>query len=463
MSTTEVLNDNMKENQTRRALLVIDVQQDFISPNGPFQDSHMKADHIVSNLTTVLPHFRKHNGIVIWIKADYSNPQSEPKYLTRSEGKQYENIPLNDAYLSSTHKTFPLCIAGTDGQKFIPEIDLLIKPDQDIVLTKTFYSAFTNTDLTNILKGVQEVHICGLVTNVCVQATTADAFFHGYKVFVWTDCLGYRHRERHEIGLKYMQQWYATMITSHQYYRQSITTTATIKSVLYFVNGSISSWRVMIALYEKNIDFEAKPIRVMSKPKETKSAEFFSINPRGLTPTLVDTDGSIITESLAILHYLEKYYPNTLSLMPVEKADYIKVLQRIQESQNLINIYEPLEEIVLKTLEHEQSSHEDLVLKTLEMMAEELVFWEMYLIKTTFIACDQFTLADCAFYPVIAYLIHRGLNIERFPAIVNYVNIIKTKTSAINAHPKDWTETGGEINIFKVVENILAKCNEESG
>ncbi len=86
-----------------------------------------------------------------------------------------------------------------------------------------------------------------------------------------------------------------------------------------------------MTLYEKDINFKARRLKAMSKPKETKSAEFLAINPRGLTPTLVDTDGSIIAESLAILHYLEDYYPNTLPLLPIAKAEHVKVLKLIQE------------------------------------------------------------------------------------------------------------------------------------
>jgi len=48
------------------------------------------------------------------------------------------------------------------------------------------------------------------------------------------------------------------------------------------------------------------------------------------------------------------------------------------------------------------------------MINQELAFWEMHSTKTTLIACDKFSLAECAFYPVIGYLIHRGLNIDKF-------------------------------------------------
>jgi nicotinamidase-related amidase len=185
-------NINMEEHRIKKALLIIDLQEDFISPNGAFMQSHVKANHIISNLSVILPHFRDQNGIVVWIKSDYSKPELEPKYLIRPEGEQFKNIPLNNDFLSGTHKIFPLCVPGTDGEKFIPEIQTLLNEEHDLVICKKFYSAFTSTTLADVLKNVNEVHICGLMTNVCVQATATDVFFHGYRIFIWTDCLGYR-------------------------------------------------------------------------------------------------------------------------------------------------------------------------------------------------------------------------------------------------------------------------------
>ncbi|CAF0886763.1 unnamed protein product [Didymodactylos carnosus] len=355
-----------------------------------------------------------------------------------------------------------MCIPGQDGEKLAPEVDSLLNKEQDQVICKKYYSAFTDTILANILREVKEIHICGLMTNVCVQATATDAFFYGYKVFIWTDCLGYRSRKRHQEALDKMQRWYATMTTASKCLEQSQTATPLCKPVLYFVNGSIPSWRVMMVLHEKGIDFEAKRLKVMSTPKETKSIEFLTINPRGLTPTLVDSDGAIITESLAILHYLEQYYPHTLSLLPITKADHIKVLQRVQESQNLVDIYEPLEEIVFKTPEHEQSAHKSSIVKTLTSIDHELIFWETYATKSMFIACDQFTLADCAFYPVVTYLIHRGLSIDKFSALKDYVERIRAKSSAIKAHPRGWGPKGGKVNVFETVRTIVEGCNEKT-
>ena len=206
--------------QTRRVLLVIDVQQDFTSSEGPLKKNYVRVDHILSNLRLVLPSFRAQNGRVIWIKSDYSKTESEPKYLARPAGKEFEDIPMNDALLSNTHISFPMCIPGQTGAEFVDEIKVLVNEDNDQIICKTYFSAFTGTALVDRLKDVQEVHICGLTTNRCVLATTTDAFFHGYKVFLWADCLGYRSQQSHDAALEKIARWYATVITAVHYFKR---------------------------------------------------------------------------------------------------------------------------------------------------------------------------------------------------------------------------------------------------
>lgn len=66
--------------------------------------------------------------------------------------------------------------------------------------------------------------------------------------------------------------------------------------MLYYVNGSIPSWRVMLLMRELGVDATLRRLRVMVTPKETQSPEFLAINPKGGTPTLVDIDGAVLTE-----------------------------------------------------------------------------------------------------------------------------------------------------------------------
>ncbi|HEU4411061.1 MAG TPA: glutathione S-transferase N-terminal domain-containing protein [Polyangiaceae bacterium] len=74
------------------------------------------------------------------------------------------------------------------------------------------------------------------------------------------------------------------------------------------MNGSNPNWRVWLALHEKGIAFEPRRLRLMRGPRETRSPKFLELNPRGKTPLLIEPDGAQVSESLAILTYLELRY-----------------------------------------------------------------------------------------------------------------------------------------------------------
>lgn len=85
---------------------------------------------------------------------------------------------------------------------------------------------------------------------------------------------------------------------------------------LYFAPGA-SSMAVHIALHELDVPFEAKPVSFAKK--ETRTADFLSVNPAGKVPTLL-VDGTPLTEVAACLFYLAKRFPQS-ALMPADPLD----------------------------------------------------------------------------------------------------------------------------------------------
>ena len=83
---------------------------------------------------------------------------------------------------------------------------------------------------------------------------------------------------------------------------------------LYWHPFSLIPWRVRIALHEKRATYEEVKVDVYTSPQ--RSPEFLRLNPFGQIPVLED-DGLVIAESLAILEYLEERYA-TPALMPVD-------------------------------------------------------------------------------------------------------------------------------------------------
>lgn len=75
---------------------------------------------------------------------------------------------------------------------------------------------------------------------------------------------------------------------------------------LYWFPGSPFAWTVMLAMEHKGLSYELKQVNLSAG--EQHSADYLTLNPRGKVPVLVDGD-LVITESLAILAYLEAKQP----------------------------------------------------------------------------------------------------------------------------------------------------------
>ena len=88
---------------------------------------------------------------------------------------------------------------------------------------------------------------------------------------------------------------------------------------LYTFFRSSASYRVRIALNLKGITYEQAPIHLRRGGGEQFGAGYKAINPQALVPALED-QGRILTQSLAIIEYLEELYPNP-PLLPKEPAD----------------------------------------------------------------------------------------------------------------------------------------------
>ena len=163
---------------------------------------------------------------------------------------------------------------------------------------------------------------------------------------------------------------------------------------LYCVNGSIPNWRVMLALHEKGISFIPRRLRVMCEPRETRSPEFLALNPRGQTPVL--------------------------------------------EAETFACAYEPLEMLFMTKPSSLGDAERQTLAGALSAVAFDLSLWESRAACAPFIAGESLTLADCAFYPVLAYLLRRGLSLTAHPHLAAYERRVRARPSAEAAYPAGW-------------------------
>lgn len=93
---------------------------------------------------------------------------------------------------------------------------------------------------------------------------------------------------------------------------------------LYSYFRSSASFRVRIALSLKGLDYEYVPIHLLKDGGQQFAAEYRALNPAALVPVLQDDDGGALTQSLAIIEYLEETRPQP-PLLPVDPAGRARV------------------------------------------------------------------------------------------------------------------------------------------
>lgn len=162
-----------------KALLVIDMLKDFIDEEGVLTTGKAGRD-IVAFIKTAIDKFRKEGYPIIYICDNHEKDDKE-----------------FDMFL-------PHCIANTAGSEIIEELEI---KEEDKIIRKRRYSAFYGTDLDLYLreKEVDEIHLVGVCTNICVLYTAADARNIGYKVKVYKNGVASFDKEAHAFALKEME------------------------------------------------------------------------------------------------------------------------------------------------------------------------------------------------------------------------------------------------------------------
>jgi nicotinamidase-related amidase len=234
-----------------RCLVLIDLQNEFLSPSGHFPIKE-NPDSFIGRLGPLVTTFRNAKIPVLWVVSEYG-------VVDIPENDEIFNAPMFDR----THLDKKACCArGTFGAQLPDLVRQLIEPE-DTTVTKNWYSAFKHTKLQEQLEklSVVEIFVVGVVTNICVSATTLAALKAGFDVTLIEDCLGWRNRQSHDKAVRDLTQAGAKLTESSRIVGTASdgpdfeATNIGLLPELFYVNGSIPSWRVMMALYEKVINF----------------------------------------------------------------------------------------------------------------------------------------------------------------------------------------------------------------
>ena len=93
--------------------------------------------------------------------------------------------------------------------------------------------------------------------------------------------------------------------------------------VLYGYWRSSAAYRVRIALNLKGLSYETRPVHLLRNGGEQHAPDYREINPQELIPCLLDGE-RVITQSLAIMEYLDETHPET-PILPIDARGRARV------------------------------------------------------------------------------------------------------------------------------------------
>ncbi|MGF6952726.1 nicotinamidase-related amidase [Neobacillus sp. B4I6] len=117
-----------------------------------------------------------------------------------------------DQYHPETKLFPPHNLRGTSGRDLFGALKEVFEMNEQrenvTFMDKTRYSAFAGTDLETKLRerGITEVHLVGVCTDICVLHTAVDAYNKGFKIVVYKDAVASFNQAGHEWALGHFEQ-----------------------------------------------------------------------------------------------------------------------------------------------------------------------------------------------------------------------------------------------------------------
>ena len=182
---------------TKTAIIVVDLQKELTCEWGG--NYYKTADQIMEVIPDKLREMRSLGAhlVYIWSKASLASgltseaSKNNPELAGRIVNRHEQGVELDDR--------------------------LEILPG-DSVIRKYTYSAFWGTPLLETLlqKGVENVVVCGIKTNVCCRTTAIDAVSHGFKTFMISDMVSTNTEELSQWHLEELNKYWAKVIDSDE-------------------------------------------------------------------------------------------------------------------------------------------------------------------------------------------------------------------------------------------------------
>jgi nicotinamidase-related amidase len=181
----------------KTALVIIDMQRDFLEPGGFGESLGNDVSLLrkaVKPCQNLLAAWRGRELLVVHTREGHRPDLSDAPRAKVERGAPSKRI-------GAPGPMGRILIRGEQGHDIVP--DLYPVPGEPVV-DKPGKGAFYATDLHSILinRGITDLIVCGVTTEVCVHTTVREANDRGYRCLVPGDCCGSYFPEFHEMGLR---------------------------------------------------------------------------------------------------------------------------------------------------------------------------------------------------------------------------------------------------------------------
>ena len=179
------------------ALLIIDMQRDFLEPGGfgaMLGNDVSQLRRTIEPNKTLLTAWRNAGGLVIHTREGHRPDLADLPSAKKVRGRGATGI-------GDPGPMGRILVRGEPGHDIIPE---LYPEAGEPVIDKPGKGAFFATDLHAILQNnaITQLVVTGVTTEVCVNTTVREANDRGYDCLVVADCCGSYFPEFHDMGLR---------------------------------------------------------------------------------------------------------------------------------------------------------------------------------------------------------------------------------------------------------------------
>jgi len=200
----------IKNHEIQPALLVIDMQNGFVSKGGSYDLMGLnvsKYSDVVPSLKRLIAFCRKVKIPIFYSQA--VREESGIDLLTRS----HRILPKSR---EERIKRRPICIRGSWDAEIVEEL----KPNfDDHVVIKRRDSVFQDTEVEVWLRslGIDSIIFAGIDTSICVESSLRDAFNHGYDVVLISDATASNNLNHYNSTLDNIRNYYGIVMNLEEF------------------------------------------------------------------------------------------------------------------------------------------------------------------------------------------------------------------------------------------------------